>query len=47
VKAQIPLGRFLQPKEVTDLVLFLASDAAAMIHGETVLLDGGANAQLY
>jgi NAD(P)-dependent dehydrogenase (short-subunit alcohol dehydrogenase family) len=47
VRAKIPLGRFLQPKEVTDLVMFLASDAAAMIHGETVLLDGGANAALY
>ena len=47
VKAKIPLGRFLQPKEVTDLVMFLASDSAAMIHGETVLLDGGANAHLY
>jgi len=47
VRAKIPMGRFLQPKEVTDLVMFLASDAAAMIHGETVLLDGGANAALY
>jgi NAD(P)-dependent dehydrogenase (short-subunit alcohol dehydrogenase family) len=47
VKAKIPLGRFLEPREVTDVVLFLASDAAAMIHGETILIDGGVNAKLY
>ncbi len=47
VKAKIPLGRFLEPKEVTDVVLFLASEAAAMIHGETILIDGGVNARLY
>jgi NAD(P)-dependent dehydrogenase (short-subunit alcohol dehydrogenase family) len=47
VLAKIPLGRFVQPREVTGVVLFLASDAAAMIHGETILIDGGVNAQLY
>lgn len=47
VKAKIPLGRFLVPKEVTDLVMFLSSDASSMIHGETVLIDGGVNALLY
>jgi NAD(P)-dependent dehydrogenase (short-subunit alcohol dehydrogenase family) len=44
---KIPLGRFCMPKEVTEVVLFLASDAASMIHGETILIDGGANAKLY
>jgi NAD(P)-dependent dehydrogenase (short-subunit alcohol dehydrogenase family) len=47
VKAKIPLGRFLMPREVSDVVLFLASDAAGMIHGETILIDGGVNARLY
>ncbi len=47
VKAKIPMGRFLQPAEVTGVVLFLASDAAAMVHGETILIDGGVNAKLY
>jgi NAD(P)-dependent dehydrogenase (short-subunit alcohol dehydrogenase family) len=47
VKARIPLGRFAYPKEVTAVVLFLASDASSMIHGETVLIDGGVNAKLY
>ncbi len=47
VKAKIPLGRFVYPKEVSSIVMFLASDEASMIHGETVLIDGGANAKLY
>jgi NAD(P)-dependent dehydrogenase (short-subunit alcohol dehydrogenase family) len=47
VKARIPLGRFALPSEVSEVVLFLASDAASMIHGETILIDGGVNAKLY
>ena len=47
VKARIPLGRFAYPKEVSAVVLFLASDASSMISGETVLIDGGVNAKLY
>ena len=42
--AQIPLGRFLEPREVADSVLFLASDSAAMITGEVLLVDGGLTA---
>jgi NAD(P)-dependent dehydrogenase (short-subunit alcohol dehydrogenase family) len=47
VKARIPLGRFAQPGEVTAAVLFLASEGAGMIHGETLIVDGGVNAKLY
>ena len=47
VKKQIPLGRFAWPAEVTNTVLFLASDAATMIHGDIILVDGGADARLY
>lgn len=47
VKRKIPLGRFAQPAEITDAVLFLASDAAAMINGTILLIDGGADASLY
>ena len=37
-----PLGRLLEPGEVADAVIYLASDAAAGINGQTLLLDGGA-----
>jgi NAD(P)-dependent dehydrogenase (short-subunit alcohol dehydrogenase family) len=39
--ARIPAGRFAEPHEVADAVVFLASDAAAMIHGQTLAVDGG------
>jgi NAD(P)-dependent dehydrogenase (short-subunit alcohol dehydrogenase family) len=36
-----PMGRFALPEEVAAAILFLASDAAAMITGVTVPVDGG------
>lgn len=39
--AKIPLRRFGQPVEVADLILFLASSAADLITGDTILIDGG------
>src|SRR6056297_714818 len=41
MKARIPLGRFATVEEVSNAVLFLASDAASMIHGQILLVDGG------
>ena len=39
--AKIPLGRFGQPMEVADLILFLVAPASDMICGEVILIDGG------
>ena len=41
MKAKIPVGRFAQPEEVAASVVFLASEAAAMINGHTLIIDGG------
>jgi NAD(P)-dependent dehydrogenase (short-subunit alcohol dehydrogenase family) len=38
---QSPLGRLLDPEEVADAVVFLASDAAAAINGQALVIDGG------
>ena len=37
----IPLGRFAELSEVSSAVVFLASDAASMITGTSLLVDGG------
>ncbi len=36
-----PIGRIGEPEEVADMILFLASDQAAMITGNCVFVDGG------
>ncbi len=40
-EARIPLGRFVHPDEVADLVSFLAGPGAAMITGQAYNLSGG------
>jgi NAD(P)-dependent dehydrogenase (short-subunit alcohol dehydrogenase family) len=40
-RAGIPTRRFAQPREVAEAARYLSSDAAAMINGANLLLDGG------
>jgi glycerol dehydrogenase len=41
MKKKIPNGRFAHPEEIAACALFLASQAAAMINGENLIVDGG------
>ncbi len=39
--AQTPLGRIGQPKDIADIVVFLASDDAAWLTGDILIASGG------
>ena len=41
LKELIPMGRFAYPNEIAAAAVFLASDAAGMITGADLLIDGG------
>lgn len=41
-----PLGRVIDPEEVSSVILFLASDEASAVTGATYLVDGGLTARL-
>jgi NAD(P)-dependent dehydrogenase (short-subunit alcohol dehydrogenase family) len=40
-RARFPIGRILEPTEVADSVLFLASNRSSYINGSCIYLDGG------
>jgi 3-oxoacyl-[acyl-carrier protein] reductase len=44
IARRTPLGRLGEPRDVADVVLFLASPAAAFITGQTIVVDGGLTA---
>jgi 2-deoxy-D-gluconate 3-dehydrogenase len=41
VERQILLGRMAEPEEIAGAVLYLASEAANMVTGQTIAVDGG------
>jgi 2-hydroxycyclohexanecarboxyl-CoA dehydrogenase len=41
VRAVVPLGRWQSPEAVADMVVFLSSDRAGEVTGQTVNVDGG------
>jgi 3-oxoacyl-[acyl-carrier protein] reductase len=41
IEAEAPLGRIGQPKDVTPVAVFLASDDSGWVTGETIVASGG------
>ncbi|MCB2200410.1 enoyl-[acyl-carrier-protein] reductase FabL [bacterium] len=40
-RVRTPAGRLVTPDDVADVALFMVTDAAKMIHGATIVVDGG------
>src|SRR6185436_8763861 len=43
--ANSPIGRFAQPEEIANMVLFLCSDLASFAAGQAFAIDGGYTAR--
>lgn len=41
VRTVVPLGRWQNPSDIADMVVFLSSDRALQVTGQTVNVDGG------
>jgi NAD(P)-dependent dehydrogenase (short-subunit alcohol dehydrogenase family) len=41
IENQTPLRRWATPEDIADVIVFLASDAARFVTGETISADGG------
>ena len=41
VRQVVPLGRWQQPSDIADMIVFLSSTRAAQITGQTINVDGG------
>ena len=46
-QASIPIGRFAQPEEFADVLLFFASERARYMTGTTVMVDGGLTKSIF
>ena len=42
----LAMGRLVDPEEVADAVIFLASTSASYVNGHTLVVDGGTSLQL-
>lgn len=42
---RIPIGRFAEPEDVANVIVYLLSERSAMVNGVTLLVDGGFRAK--
>lgn len=40
-RARTPAGRLVSPQDVANEVVYLCTEYASMIHGQTLIIDGG------
>jgi len=45
MSATIPLGRYAEPKDIANMMLFLASDESTFLTGGVYMADGGTSAK--
>lgn len=43
----VPLGRYGEPEDIADVILFLCSDGARYVTGQTIIVDGGVTVGRY
>lgn len=41
IEQNVPMGRFGKPREIADMIVFLASERTSFMTGNTVVIDGG------
>jgi len=41
MKKSVPMGRYGRAEEIADVVLWLSSDAASYVTGQSISVDGG------
>jgi len=45
MSANIPLGRYAEPSDIANIMLFLASDESEFLTGGVYMADGGTSAR--
>ncbi|HLQ34963.1 MAG TPA: SDR family oxidoreductase [Chloroflexota bacterium] len=45
--SNIPLGRYGEPEELANVVVFLGSERASFVSGQTILIDGAATRAIF